>query len=123
LRKHKGELGNLNYKEKFSSLYSSIDTDKKGAILLTTLFLFRRLSLALTLIFIIHGQALQVLLTDLVSLSLVGYLICYLPMIDTFYNLLELYNELTMLSVTLLLTCLTNYTYCEDQTRLKEIRE
>jgi hypothetical protein len=77
LRKNKGELETLKYKEKFSSLYSSIDIDKKAAILLTTLFLFRRFTLAVTLVFIVHGQALQVLITELVSLSLVGYIICY----------------------------------------------
>ena len=77
LRKNKVDLETLKYKEKFSSLYSSIDTDKKAAILLATLFLLRRLSLALTLVFIVHGQALQVLITDLVSLSLLGYILCY----------------------------------------------
>jgi uncharacterized membrane protein YidH (DUF202 family) len=44
-------------------------------------------------------------------------------MVYTFDNLLELFNELIMLSITLLLTCLTNYTYYEDQVRMKETRE
>jgi len=44
-------------------------------------------------------------------------------MINTFYNLLELFNELTMLSITLLLTGLTDFTYYEDQVRVKETRE
>jgi hypothetical protein len=52
LKKYKYKLENPEFKKKFDALYDNVDTHKDSCIYLVPFFLFRRLILGLTIIFV-----------------------------------------------------------------------
>ncbi len=56
MSKHRANLDTPDFATKFNSLYQTLDTSKKLSIWSTTLFLLRRLILALTIVFLSSHQ-------------------------------------------------------------------
>jgi hypothetical protein len=72
--------------------------------------LVRRLILAITVAFLGSGQGFQVAITEVTGMALLVYIIRVKPMNRPILNWIEIYNELTFLTTTILMKSLTDYT-------------
>jgi hypothetical protein len=70
----------------------------------------RRLILAAVIVFLKAHQTFQLILAETVCISLLVYQIRYSPMKESLFNRLEFLNEVTLLTITILMTCFTDYT-------------
>lgn len=100
--------------KKFDSLYMNLDLSKDHSILLTTLFLARRFFLGVLLSFCDAHQTAQFIYMNLTSLGLLIYLIKIRPMVSTYLNFIEIFNEVVLYGCTALIAGMTDYTQERD---------
>ena len=84
-------------KVKYDSLYANIDYYNPHALLNTSLFLLRRLTLAGLIVFADHSIVLQVLLADFLSTFLLAFYLRVMPMQDLLGNMVHIINESVVL--------------------------
>lgn len=99
IKEAKSTLDSDEFKTKFSSLYLNLRTSSHGALLYTFVFLFRRLMLALTIILLDSSPLLQGYLIVLASFLNLVYIIRFRPFEERITQFFEIFNELTILSV------------------------
>jgi hypothetical protein len=111
LKTRRAKLQTTEYSLSFNSLYLTLETElRASSIWYTTLFLLRRLILAVTVAFLGSGQGFQVVITEVTGMALLVYIIRVKPMNRPILNWLEIYNELTFLTTTILMKSFTDYT-------------
>lgn len=104
-------LSQTSYQEKFNSLFLTLNTEIKPALYSTTLFLLRRMILAIAFVFLSPShQYFQIVITIFLTLCFLAFQIKYNPMKSKLMNYLEIYNEITFLMTNLILLSFTDYT-------------
>ena len=98
LTRNKDNLAKPEFKAKYDSIYQNIDYYKERALANTSFFLLRRLLFSAVIVFCGSSLVLQVLLADILSTSLISYFILVKPSDSTMGNLIQIINELTVLT-------------------------
>lgn len=99
LRKSKKKLKDKRFKMRFLSMYTALNIKKKYFMVVTPLFLVRRLIYALTIVFMNDYPVLQIAINLNFSLCYLIFLIKHMPMNKKYLNYLEIMNECTLMIV------------------------
>jgi hypothetical protein len=86
-------INNESFIQKYSSLYTNLETDKKSLYIYTALFCIRRLILSFTTIFGNEIIWVNILAYMVLSIVTIAFYIHYKPMISPALNKIELFNE------------------------------
>ena len=101
LKETKSTLESEAFKLKFNSLYLNLRTSSHGALLYTFFFLFRRFILAITIMFMDSYPLLQGYLIVISSFLNLVYIVRFRPFEERITHIFEIFNELTILSVSI----------------------
>lgn len=110
LRIKRSSLKDPAFSSKFDSLYMNLDLSKDYSTLLTTLFLARRFFLGVLLSYCDYHQSAQFIYMNLTSVGLLVYLIIVKPMVSSYLNFIEIFNEVILYGCTNLIAGMTDYT-------------
>ena len=86
-----------DFQGKFGSLYEEINPKSKNALLYNVIFMFRRLIIAITALFLQSTPAVQIHITVLLSLFMLCYLLLGRTFSDPFFKKLDIFNEVCIL--------------------------
>ena len=92
-----------DFKLRYSSFYLNLRTNQKEALLFTALYLYRRLVLSVVVTMLPGAPLAQMFIVLYSSLGMSAYLLGQRPHKSKNTRAFELYNELTILSVTYVL--------------------
>jgi len=99
LIKNKGSLNDPEFLEKYGTLYQNLkkgDEKKKvetGVICWITIFLTKRLLIALITIFLMEFPWAQICMYQMVTMVQLAHLVDYMPMESKFQNYIEILND------------------------------
>jgi hypothetical protein len=91
------KLGNDDFKPRFESLYLNINLLSREAIVFSTLFIARRMMFALVIVYLKESVVAQCFVTILFSILLIMYLTLVKPLNGKFFNVMEIFNEFTLM--------------------------
>lgn len=97
LRKHKSELGDQSFTNRFGSLYTNIEIDKNGAIYYTCVNLTRRFLIAAAIGFAYHSIVLQIFCIVHVGLIVAAFTVSVGPMVEDIEDFMTSQNEIMIL--------------------------
>ena len=97
------------FKMKFQSMYHALDLKNKYFILVTPMFLIRRLIFAFSIVYMADYTVFQILVNIMFSLFYLCFLIQIRPMNKKYLNILEIINETTLLTLFYLCLLFTEF--------------
>ena len=108
LRKHES-LGEDFVKEKYGSLYTNVQHEKRHALRFTLYFCMRRFAFALVICFLKESLVLQILAADMAILGMLSFYVGGLPMSDKANNFIQIFNEIVVCSCIISLVIFTDF--------------
>lgn len=104
-----GKLDNDNVSSSLGSFYDDLKLNSKTAVLYNAIFLFRRLTLPLVLVFLAAYPYLQVMFMIFQNLLVLIYLFEVRPFETPFMNRLEIFNEACVLVSTYMILLFSDF--------------
>lgn len=114
----KKDLENDETRLKYGTMYLNLDLKKRASRYMPFMFLGRRLMLGCSIAFFKY-QFIQIYFSILSSLGLIMYLLKVMPYEDKLLNVIELFNEMSLLACSYTLLAFTDYV--DDVHRRSEI--
>jgi hypothetical protein len=109
LKRKQSNLSDPLFSLSYNSLYMNLEVSKAHSILMTSFFLARRFFLGLFLSFCDNHQSAQFFYMNLTSAGLLIYLVKVRPMVSSYLNNIEIFNELVLYICTGMIAGMTDY--------------
>ena len=109
LKKYHKNLQEADFKPRFETLYLNVNTEIHNSILMMTLFIIRRLIFAMNIVFLNGYPVCQLYLQFLCCFMMLIFFILIKPLNMKYLNIMELFNEVTLLICSYYLFCFTSF--------------
>ena len=109
LRTRKRKLDEISFRNKYEALYINLDLKKKNCWWFCHIFLLRRFTYMLVIVFMENLTGIQIAMYLNLSLLWMSYMIAYEPMLRSQWRMTEYANEMTILICGYVIIFFTDY--------------
>jgi hypothetical protein len=109
LKKFAYKLEYTPFKARFHSFYLNVETSRGSTTLMASLFIGRRLAFGLLAIFLGDFPFIQLFIQVILCWFLIGFYVIVKPLNSKFLNMLEIFNEATLMICSYILYLFTSF--------------
>lgn len=109
LMKRFGEIDKEKTK-RYASLYENVNIEKKNSLRFTFNFCARRFAIAIIIVFLEDYIVFQIIAADIAVMAILSFYVAEKPMVDSFNNFIQIFNEVYICLALISLVLFTEFT-------------